>query len=116
MFLAKVGNSESYKKEAVEAIEKNDNEGMIGQIQIGRSIILENLKLVKGMKAMSEIMVDQLTEIESKELTIKAYESKLGRKLTIDELKNYSVSKHFPLSLEEATNKLLIEKCMSKIK
>ena len=49
---------------------------MIGQVQIGKSIILENLKLVKGIKAMSKIMVDQLTEILSKELTIKAYESK----------------------------------------
>ena len=83
MFLAKVGNSESYKKEAVVGIEKYDNEGIIGQVQIGRSIILENLKLVKGMKAMSEVMVDQLTEIESKELTIKAYESKLGRKIQL---------------------------------
>ena len=39
MFIAKVGNSESYKKEAVEAIETYDNEGMIGQVQIGKSII-----------------------------------------------------------------------------
>ena len=89
---------------------------MIGQVQIGRSIILENLKLVKGMKALSEVMVDQLTEIESKELIIKAYKSKLGRQLSSDELKYYSVSKHFPLSSVEARNKLLIEKCMSKIK
>ena len=34
MFLAKVGNSESYKKEAVQAIEKYDHEEMIGQVQI----------------------------------------------------------------------------------
>ena len=91
MILAKIGNSESYKKEAVEAIEKYDGEGMIGQ-------------------------VDQLSEIESKDLTIKAYESKLGRKLTADELKYYSFPQHFLLSSEEARNKILIEKCMSKIK
>ena len=116
MILAKVSNSESYKNEAVEAIEKYDNEGMISQVQIGRSIILENLKLVKGMKSMSEVMVDQLTEIESQEPTIKAYESKFGRKLSSDELKYYSVSKHFPLSSIKERKKLLIEKCMSKIK
>ena len=108
MFLAKVGYLESFKKEAVEAIQKYDNEGIVGQVQIGRSIILENLKLVKGMKAMSEVMVNQLTEIESKELIIKANESKLGRHLSSDELKYYSVTKHFSLSSEEARNKLLI--------
>ena len=89
---------------------------MIGQVQIGKLIILEDLKLVKGMKAMSEVMFDQLTEIESKELIIKAYESKLGKQLSSNKLKYYFVSKHFPLSSEEARNKLLIEKCMSKIK
>ena len=40
------------------------------------------MKLVKGMKAMSEVMVVQLTEIEAKELIIKVYESKLGRQLS----------------------------------
>ena len=89
---------------------------MIGQVQIGKSIILKNLKLVKKSKAMCEVMVDQLTEIESQELTIKAYESKFGRKLSNDELKYYTVSKHFSLSSVEERNKLLIEKCMSKIK
>ena len=39
------------------------------------------------MKAMSEVIVDQLTKIESKELTIKDYESKLRRKLKNDESK-----------------------------
>ena len=116
MFLAKRGNSKSYEKEAVEAIEKYDNERMIGKVKIRRSIILENLKLVKGMKAMSEVMVDQLTEIDSIELTIKAYESKLGSKLSSDELKYYSVPTLFPLLSEKARNKLLIEKCMAKIK
>ena len=47
MILAKVSNSESYKKEAVEAIEKYDNEGMIGQVQIGRSIIFWKFKISK---------------------------------------------------------------------
>ena len=65
---------------------------------------------------MSKVMVDQLSEIESKEFTIKAYESKLGRKLTADKLKYYSFSIHFLLSLKMARNKILIEKCMSKIK
>ena len=116
MILAKVGNSESYKKIAVKEIEKYDNKEMIGHVQKGRSIILENLKLVKGIKAMSEVMVDQLTEIESKEFIIKAYETKIGRKLSSDKLKYYSVFKRFPLYLEETKNKLLIEKCMSKIK
>ena len=32
MILAKIGNSESYKKEAVQEIEKYDSEGMIGQV------------------------------------------------------------------------------------
>ena len=68
------------------------------------------------MKAMSEVMVDQLSEIESKDLIIKAYESKLGRKLTADELKYFSVSQNFELTSEEAKNKILIEKCMTKIK
>ena len=49
---------------------------MISQVQIGKSIILENLYLVKGMKAMCEVMVYQLSEIKSKDITIKAYESK----------------------------------------
>ena len=76
MILAKVSNSESYKKEAVEAIKKYDNEGMIGQVQIERSIILENLKLVKGMKAMSEVMVDQL-KLNLKNLQLKLMKANL---------------------------------------
>ena len=65
---------------------------MISQVQIGKSIILENLYLVKGMKAMCEVMVYQLSEIKSKDITIKAYESKFWRKLTADELKYYCFS------------------------
>ena len=65
---------------------------------------------------MSEVMVDQLSENESKDLTIKTYESKLGRKLTADKLKYCFVSHHFRLPSKEARNKILIEKCMSKIK
>ena len=49
---------------------------MIGQVQIGRSIILENLKLVKGMKAMSEVMVDQL-KLNLKNLQLKLMKANL---------------------------------------
>ena len=42
---------------------------------------MENVQLVKGMQAMSEVIVDQNIEFETNNVIIKAYEKKFGQTL-----------------------------------
>ena len=114
-FIIAVSQTDEAMQLAASEVRKYDGYSLTAKAQIGRELAVENSNLRKGIQVMSDVMRDLEYEIENGKIKLQATKSKLGKKLSNDEIEQFRRERQITLSTSEMLNRRLLDKCNTKL-